>query len=157
IQTARRLQKEIGGQIIFFYHDSDHDPRETRTILRHRKTNEPAILNFAYENKTQRKFSPLHLKKIPASWQKTTELQLPNYLDHPQINIFTRASGANIADFCLDMYRLMGLLEGVLVMRSSNPELRRAACDVREYFVDISYEGETVRAKHAGETLQLHE
>ena len=41
IQTARRLQKEIGGEIIFFYHDSDHDPRETRTILRHRKTKGP--------------------------------------------------------------------------------------------------------------------
>ena len=42
ILTARRLQKEIGGEIVFFYHDSDHDPRETQTILRHRKTNEPA-------------------------------------------------------------------------------------------------------------------
>ena len=59
IQTARRLQKEIGGEIVFFYHDSDHDPRETKTVLRHRKTNEPAVLNFAFANKTQRKFSPL--------------------------------------------------------------------------------------------------
>jgi len=39
--TARRLQQEIGGEIVFFYHDSDHDPRETQTILRHRKTSEP--------------------------------------------------------------------------------------------------------------------
>ena len=29
IITARRLQKEIGGEIVFFFHDSDHDPRET--------------------------------------------------------------------------------------------------------------------------------
>ena len=36
IRTARRLQAEIGGRIVFFFHDSDHDPRETRTILRHR-------------------------------------------------------------------------------------------------------------------------
>ena len=34
IQTARRLQQELGGEIVFFYHDSDHDPRETRTLLR---------------------------------------------------------------------------------------------------------------------------
>ena len=31
IQTGRRLQNEIGGEIVFFFHDSDHDPRETRT------------------------------------------------------------------------------------------------------------------------------
>ena len=42
IRTARRLQAEIGGEIVFFYHDSDHDPRETQTILRHRTTREPA-------------------------------------------------------------------------------------------------------------------
>ena len=58
IQTARRLQSEIGGEIVFFYHDSDHDPRETKTRLRHRKTNELAQLNFAFQNKIQRKFSP---------------------------------------------------------------------------------------------------
>ena len=59
IVTARRLQKEIGGEIVFFCHDSDHDPRETRTTLRHRKTGEPFQLNFAFDNQVQRKFSPL--------------------------------------------------------------------------------------------------
>ena len=81
IQTARRLQEEIGGEIVFFCHDSDHDPRETQTILRHRKTNEPAQLNFAFENRIQRKFSPLYLKRIPAGWQDKTALQLPNYVE----------------------------------------------------------------------------
>ena len=38
MRTARRLQAEIGGRVVFFCHDSDHDPRETRTILRHRTT-----------------------------------------------------------------------------------------------------------------------
>ena len=38
IRTGLRLQSEIGGEIVFFFHDSDHDPRETRTILRHRRT-----------------------------------------------------------------------------------------------------------------------
>ncbi len=90
IQTARRLQSEIGGEIVFFYHDSDHDPRETRTILRHRQTNEPAQLNFAVENKIQRKFSPLRLKKIAPDWQGKTLLQLPNYLDHPLIELFKK-------------------------------------------------------------------
>ena len=70
--TARRLQAEMGGRIVFFYHDSDHDPRETQTTVRHRKTDEPLTLNFAFENKTQRKYSPLYLKRIPAGWQATT-------------------------------------------------------------------------------------
>src|ERR1700679_598760 len=110
METARRLQKEIGGEIVFFYHDSDHDPRETRTVLRHRQTNEPALLNFTFENKTQRKFSPLYVKRIPAQWQEKTILQLPNYVDHPLINLFKKASAPNVADFCLEMYGYMGLL-----------------------------------------------
>ena len=32
LQTARRVQAEIGGEIVLFLHDSDHDPRETQTI-----------------------------------------------------------------------------------------------------------------------------
>ena len=46
IVTARRLQSEIGGEIVFFCHDSDHDPRETQTILRHRTTGEPNALKI---------------------------------------------------------------------------------------------------------------
>src|SRR5450755_4276400 len=120
IWTARRLQKEIGGEIVFFYHDSDHDPRETQTILRHRKTNEPAILNFAFANKIQRKFSPLFLKKIPADWQRKTELQLPNYVQQSLIELFKNVSAASVADFCLEMYRKIGLLDGIRVVRSSD-------------------------------------
>jgi hypothetical protein len=157
IQTARRLQGEIGGEIVFFCHDSDHDHRETRTILRHRQTNEPAPLNFSFQNKIQRKFSPLHLKKIPAGWQAKTALQLPNYIGRPLIEIFQKAAADNDADFCLEMYRHMGLLEGVRVVRSSDPNLRRAACDVAEFFVDVPHEGEIVRARFVDGALKLHE
>jgi hypothetical protein len=157
IQTARRLQKEIGGEIVFFYHDSDHDPRETKTLLRHRKTNEPATLNFAFENKLQRKFSPLFLKRIPAGWQDKTALQLPNYVEHRLIDIFRQTSAANAADFCLELYRRLGLLEGIRVARSSDPAFRRAACDVPEFYVDVPYEGEVVRARCIDGALKLHE
>jgi hypothetical protein len=157
IQTARRLQAELGGEIVFFYHDSDHDPRETKTILRHRKTNEPAQLNFAFENRLQRKFSPQYLKRIPAGWQAKTLLQLPNYVDRRLIEIFQKASASNVADFCLEMYRAMNLLEGIRVVRSSDPAIRRAACDVPECFVDVPFEGEIVRARSSGGALKLHE
>ena len=108
IQTARRLQREIGGQIVFFLHDSDHDPRETRTLLRHRKTQEPAYLNFACPNKVQRKFSPLFLKRIAAGWQDRTTGQLPNFVEHRLIDLFKSVSAAYVADFCLDLYRPHG-------------------------------------------------
>ncbi|MDE3066755.1 MAG: hypothetical protein KGJ60_04300 [Verrucomicrobiota bacterium] len=157
IRTARRLQADLGGDIVFFYHDSDHDPRETRTLLRHRKTREPAWLNFAVKNRVQRKFSPLYLKRIAAGWQERTALQLPNYVGHPLINLFKKISAANVADFCLEMYRGLGLLEGVRVLRSSDPALRRAACEVPEFFVDVPFEGEVVRARFQDGVLRLHE
>jgi hypothetical protein len=157
IQTARRLQQESGGEIVFFYHDSDHDPRETQTVLRHRKTNEPAILNFAFTNKIQRKFSPLYLKRIPPDWPHKTVLQLPNYIERQPIELFKKVSVATVADFCLEMYRHLGLIEGVRVVRSSDPAFRRAACDITDFFVDVPYEGEIVRARSADGVFKLHE
>jgi hypothetical protein len=156
-ETARRLQSEIGGEIVFFYHDSDHDPRETRTILRHRKTNEPAQLNFAFENKIQRKFSPLYLKRIVAGWQEKTKSQLTNYVGHPLIDLFKKISAPTVADFCLDLYRDMGLLEGIKVVRSSDPEFRKAACDISDFFVDIPHDNEIVRARFTEGAFKLHE
>jgi|SRR5579862_9616148 len=157
IQTARRLQAEIGGEIVFFYHDSDHDPRETKTILRHRQTGKPAALNFTFENRIQRKFCPLYLKRIPADWHARTALQLPNYVERQCIEIFQKTSAGNAADFCLEMYRHLGLLDGIRVTRSSNPSLRRVARDVEEFFVDVPHEDEIVRARCCDGAFKLHE
>ena len=157
IRTAQRLQAEIGGRVVYFCHDSDHDPRETRTILRHRATDQPASLNFAVASKLQRKFSPLYAKRIAADWHASTLGQLTNYLDHPVIDLFRHTSAETVADFCLEMYRRMGLLAGVDVVRSSDPEVRRLACDVDDFFVDVPYEGELVRARVRDGGLSLHE
>src|ERR1700719_351040 len=100
IRTARRLQSEIGGEIVFFCHDSDHDPRETRTLLRHRKTGEPLLLNFAVLNKVQRKFSPLFLKKIAPDWQTKTAEQLRHFIEPCWGDAFTQTSVTNVAEFC---------------------------------------------------------
>jgi hypothetical protein len=158
IRTARRLQSELGGEVVFFCHDSDHDPRETKTLLHHRQTGATACLNFSFENKLQRKFSPLYLKRVPADWPARTRLQLPNYVEPAAIAIFQRIEAANVADFCLEMYRRMGLLEGIRVVRSNEPGFRLAACEVTEFYVDLPYQGEVVRARHFEDgTLKLHE
>jgi hypothetical protein len=156
-QTARRLQAEIGGDIVFFFHDSDHDPRETQTILRHRKTGEPTTLNFTFENKVQRKWSPLFLKRIPAAWHASTARQLGAFVEPPWVDAFKQTTAGNVADFCLEMYRHMGLLDGITVVRSSDPAVRRAACAVDDFFVDVPYAGEVVRARCCNGALQLHE
>ena len=155
--TARQLQSRIGGEIVFFYHDSDHDPRETQTILRHHRTNEPATLNFAFANKIQRKWSPLYLKRIVPEWQANTARQLGAYVSAEYHDLFSQVRAENVADFCLAMYRAMGLLEGMRVVRSSDPAVRAAACEVDDYFVDVPYSGETVRARCHGGALALHE
>jgi len=157
IMTARRLQSEIGGEIVFFCHDSDHDPRETQTILRHRKTDEIAKLNFTFANKLQRKFSPLHLKNIAPEWHDKTARQLGAFVEPRAVEAFKTNSAAQVADFCLEMYRRMGLLDGIRVARSSDPAIRRAACDVSEFFVDVPCDGEIVRARFLDGCLKLHE
>ena len=120
IVTARRLQKEVGGEIFFFYHDSDHDPRETRTTVHHRQSGNPILLNFEFENKWQRKFSPLYLKRVPPEWSRKMAQQLGNYVEKPWVEAFRAVAAGphahNVANFCLDMYRHMGLLDGIRVM-----------------------------------------
>jgi hypothetical protein len=156
--TARRLQQEIGGEIVFFYHDSDHDPRETQTILHHRKTNEPATLNFTFANKVQRRWSPLYAKRIPADWQANTARQLGAYVGAPALEVFKRTQADTVANFCLEMYRGLGLLEGVRVVRSGDRAVRTAACAIGDCFVDVIHEGETVRARRLPDgSLCLHE
>ena len=147
IVSARRLQSEIGGEVVFFCHDSDHDFRETRTTLRHRKTGEPLQLNFAFDNQVQRKFSPLYLKRVRADWRARTADQIRPYVGPRWADEFRAVEATNVADFCLEMYRRMGLLDDIRVVRSSDPTFRRTACDIDDYFVDVPYESEVVRAR----------
>jgi hypothetical protein len=157
IFTARRLQKEIGGEIVFFFHDSDHDPRETRTLLRHRQSGAEFTLNFEFANRWQRKFSPLFLKRVSEKWHAHMAQQLGNYVHKPVVELFRQVQARNVADFCLEMYGLMGLLEGVRVARSGDPAFRRAAGAVSEFFVDVPHAGEIVRARVMDGVLKLHE
>src|SRR6266700_5043983 len=156
ILTARRLQKEIGGEIVFFFHDSDHDPRETITILRDRNRNQEVALNFQFENRIQKQFSPLYVKRVLPEWQEKTARQLPSYVRSPLVAHFNETKCSNVADFCLEMYTRMGLLEGVRVERSSAPVFRVRAVAVPDYFVDQPYEGEIVRARYRDGKLLLH-
>src|SRR5262245_45620259 len=156
IVTARRLQKEIGGEIVFFFHDSDHDPRETTTILRDQHTKEEVALNFQFENRIQKQFSPLYAKRVLLEWHEKTARQLPCYVQRNLVGHFKETRSSNVADFCLEMYARMGLLEGVRVERSSAPQFRARAVAVSDYFVDQPYQGEIVRARYRDGKLLLH-
>jgi hypothetical protein len=54
------------------------------------------------------------------------------------------------------MYRHLGLLDGITVVRSSDPGFREKACEVDDYFVDVQHEGELVRARLGPDCLLLH-
>jgi hypothetical protein len=156
ITTARRLQKEIGGEIVFFFHDSDHDSRETITLLRERHTGREVALNFQFANKVQKQFSPLYAKRVLPEWQTKIARQLPNYVGSELVDHFKTVKASSVAEFCHDMYARMGLLKGIRVERSSDPEFRRQAVAVDDYFVDVSWEGEVVRARYRDGKLLLH-
>ena len=157
IVTARRLREELGGEIVFFYHDSDHDPRETQTVLTHHRTGEQVALNFACANKVQRKWSPLYRKNVLPDWQANTARQLPAYVDAFAVEAFRETHAASVADFCLEVYRRLGWLDGVRIVRSSDPAVRAGACEVTDFFVDVPYQDETVRARWTEGALRLHE
>ncbi len=155
--TARRLQSEIGGRIIFFYHDSDHDYRETVTPLMNRQTGEEVRLNFEQENKLQKKYSPLYLKRIPKGWQERMVRKLPQYLDRSLVDLFASVQAITASDFCLTMYEKLGLLEGIEIVRSSDPDFRDRTSELdTDYFADVEYEGEIVRAQLKDGSLVLH-
>ncbi|MEM7672234.1 MAG: hypothetical protein AAF212_02720 [Verrucomicrobiota bacterium] len=155
--TAQRLRSEIGGRIVFFYHDSDHDPRETQTYVRDQSVGGERCLNFSFKNKIQKKYSPLYAKELVEGWQSDMARQLPKFASNSVLGIFKETVATNIADFCLEMYESLGILEGIEVVRSSDPEFRSEACVVNDFFVDTDYEGEWVRARIADKgKLQLH-
>jgi len=156
-RTAKRLQSEIGGEIVFFYHDADHDPRETKTTLRDKRYGDAGHFNFEFENKVQRKYSPLYLKRVMKDWQFKAGKQLREYVGPGLLEAFVKNEAGTVADFCLEMYRAMGLLDGVRVVRSGDKEFRRAACEIEEFFADVPHEGEIVRARWMDGVLKLHE
>jgi hypothetical protein len=156
IVAARRLQRDLGGEIVFFYHDSDHDPRETTTVLHERSTGREQSLNFQFANKIQKQFSPLYVKSLSPDWQAKMARQLPNYVSPVLVEQFKAVQGANAADFCLDLYSRMGFLDGIRIERSSNPQFRTRAVPVDDFFVDVSWEGELVRARWRDGKLLLH-
>ena len=156
IQTARRLQQELGGDIVFFYHDSDHDRRETATILRERSGDREFQINFTFANAIQKLYSPLFAKRVLPEWKEKTARQLPNYVHTSLVEHFNAVEADNAADFCLEMYRRLSLLDGIAVARSGDPQFRARAAKIDDYFVDVQYEGELVRARRDGDRLRLH-
>ena len=156
IVAARRLQQEIGGEIVFFFHDSDHDPRETATVLCERRSGREQSFNFEFANKIQKQFSPLSAKQVLPDWQAKVARQLPNYVDSGLVEHFKAVEATSAADFCREMYSRMGLLDGIRLERSSDPGFRQRAVAIDDYFVDVTWEGEIVRARYRDGKLLLH-
>src|SRR5256885_2705636 len=95
ILTSRHLQKEIGGEIVFFFHDSDHDPRETVTVLNERHSGREHSVNFRFLNQVQKQFSPLYAKRILPDWHAKIARQLPNYVETEMVDAFKGVESDN--------------------------------------------------------------
>jgi hypothetical protein len=156
VVTARRLRERLGGRIVYFCHDSDHDYRETTTPLRDLKTGEIKRLNFDHVGKIQKKYAPLYAKRIHPEWQQKTARVLPCFVELALVDLFESVRAETAADFCLAMYGRLGLLEGVEVVRSGDPAVRSRAIEVEDCFVDVPWEGEIVRARRQEGRLLLH-
>ncbi len=157
LRTARRLQQELGGRIIWFCHDADHDPQETRTRIPSDQHPDGFIeINFSFANKTQRKFTPLAHKAVGdlSVIRETLRHHAPSVLD-----AFDAVQAQTVADWCIQMYQELGLLDGVEVVRSSDPAFRKKAVvdDLeRGWFYDTQWSGEIVRARLENSRLSLH-
>lgn len=147
IKTARRLRTELGGRIVFFLHDSDHDHRETNMALTNRHTGGIERINFDVVSKTQKLYSPLYCKTIEEGWKNKTLRCLPNLVASKWVEAFKAIDTDKVTEFCLAMYERMGLLDGLEIARSSDAGFREKAIDVDDHFVDTDYKGETVRAR----------
>jgi hypothetical protein len=124
--------------------------------LRDHHTNKDVTLNFQFENRIQKQFSPLYCKRILPEWQEKTARQLPSFVRRSLVAHFKDTKASTVADFCLEMYRRMGLLEDLRVERSSSSGFRARAVTVSDYFVDQRYEGEIVRARYCDGKFLLH-
>ena len=123
IKTARRLQKEIGGEIVFFL------PRQRSRSARDddfpsaSQVRRTVRFNFGFANETQKKYSPLYLETIRRGWQAKAAWQLRSYSGNRAGlgERFKSVDADNAADFCLrHVSARWDLLDGIRVMRSSD-------------------------------------
>jgi hypothetical protein len=195
VLTARELQKQMGGKIVWFCHDSDHDYRETVTKIKTDRYPEGFVrLNINQTSKFQKLFSPLYIKDIKPGWQEETANKLQPIVSNDAYKIFKSIKvtpitrhpepdeGFNhqtmlrqaqhdnevstVADFCIALYRALGWLEGIEVVRSSDPKFRTQALNIssQDHYVDVEYKGSIVHARkndqeyfldHGGDTKEF--
>jgi len=158
LSAARKLQQEIGGKIIWFCHDSDHDPKETRTRIPVAQHPDGFVeVNFSFVNKTQRKFTPLAHKNVGdlALMRET----LRHHTNECVLQAFDAVTATTVSEFCIQMYQNLGLLDGIQIVRSSDKAFRmQAAVHGSEtgWFYDVEHDAEIVRARLDHGRLSLH-
>jgi hypothetical protein len=77
-------------------------------------------------------------------------------MDKNLLELFESVEEKTVADFCLEMYKKLGLLDGIEVIRSSDSAFREKADDLNEeFYADVPYENEIVRARILPKTQNL--
>ena len=121
-------RRRSAGEIVYFCHDSDHDPRETRTILRHRATGEPRAPELRLRQQAPAQvLAALRSSGSPPTGTPGRWPSSRTTWTRPSSTCSARPRRRRVADFCLDMYRGMGLLDGMrrrALERSGGPAPR---------------------------------
>jgi len=162
ILKARKLQKDIGGSMVFFLHDSDHDPRETQTKIRSDEYKEGyATFNFRIDDRITRRWSPLAIKEFNPKSMDWIRKKVRDILPSDVFENLNGIKTTNVTRFCMEVYKRMGLLDEMEIVSSHYPGFRKKA-DLSEFgngdgfYFDTEYEGRTVRAEICEGTLRLH-
>lgn len=155
LKAARKLQKDIGGKIVWFVDDSESNYKSTEVILVDKKTGQEIAFNFIQENEIQKNFSPLYAKRIAKNWQEDTAQKLVPIINSNLLETFKSVKSDTSAGFCIRMYQKLGLLDEVEIIRSSDPAVRRSAIPVPDFFIDTEYQNEIVRARFRNDHLEL--
>ena len=139
IQTARRLQAEIGGEIVFFYHDSDHDPRETQNDPAPSQDQRAGAAQFRVRQQGPAQvFAALPQSAFPPDWQSKTALPIAQ-LRRPALSrglpeTLPRRTSRTSAWRCTGGWACSTAFASCV---RAIPAFRRAACDVPDFFVDV--------------------
>jgi len=104
-----RLREQMAGASVYFCHDSDHDPRETRTILRRRGSGDRRAQLRGGRASCSGSVSPLYAKRTAQGWHERTLSQLPNYVRARTARpVRERHRRRRWADFCSRWYPANG-------------------------------------------------
>lgn len=149
IDAAKSLASRVGGKTILFIWDSWHRGTAETVLPGNRR------ISFEYYNNLQRDYTPFYLKNLDPVWWNRAKSKLDGIVPGKIINVLDNIKEDTAGNFCLKAYKKLGFLDNLEVVRSSDPEIRKKAKMFEDFYVEVSYKGEIVRARYTNRGFVL--